>query len=264
MDIAEVERRILPQLIKLAESPPVQAELEAAKAVILQVVEQEAAAAIPWGLRTIARLLWRINKISKGVFQIMGNKFNLQQFADESVATATGNVVVTVQNSAETLLSGASVSVMIDSSSITAATGTDGTTTFSDLPAGTQTFTATMDGYTTNSTEVTVEAGDTVSVTITMSAVAASAVTTVITEVLSELSDLTTDAATQAVNEVIADLEDEIDTTSSLWVKIRDNMEKSVLVAIKTVVISTLVSALTDKIEAYLNKVLANEAAANK
>lgn len=194
----------------------------------------------------------------------MGKQFNLQRFADESVTNGSGDVIVTVQNSAETLLSGAVVSVVVDGSTITVSTGTDGTTTLDDLPAGTQTVTAAMDGYTTNSAEVTVESGDTVSVTITLSAVAASAVTTVIAAVVSELSDLTNDAATQAVNEVIADLENEIDTTSSLWVKIRNNMEKSVLVAIKTIVISTLVSALTDKIEVYLNKVLANEVSANK
>jgi len=49
-----------------------------------------------------------------------------------------------------------------------------------------------------------------------------------------------------------------------LWVKVRDNMEKAVLVSIKSIVISSLISVLTDKIETYLNKVLTNEANAAK
>ncbi|MBP2642160.1 MAG: hypothetical protein H6Q67_47 [Firmicutes bacterium] len=256
MNLEEFEKQVVPELIKLAESPPVQAELEAAKVAIFNAAEREVAQAIPWGLRTIARLLRWINKKIKGVFFIMDNKFNLKADAD---TTTTGNATITVQNSAETALAGAAVSVTINDIVITATTGTDGTVTFSDLAVGTQTFTAELDGYTTNTVDVTVEAGDTVAGTITLIATAESAVTTVITEVLSELSDLITDASTEAVNQVIADLETEIDTTSSLWVKIRDNMEKAVLTAIKTVVISTLINALTDKIESYLQKVLVNE-----
>ncbi|MBP2644056.1 MAG: hypothetical protein H6Q67_1943, partial [Firmicutes bacterium] len=227
-----------------------------AKVAIFNAAEREVAQAIPWGLRTIARLLRWTNKKIKGVFFNMDNKFNLK--ADADTAT-TGNATITVQNSAETALAGATVSVVINDVTTSATTGTDGNATLSDLAVGDQTFTASLDGYTSNSIVVAVEAGDTVSGTITLIATAESAVTTVITEVLSELSDLITDASTEAVTQVIADLETEISTTSSLWVKIRDNMEKAVLTAIKTVVISTLVTALTDKIESYLNKVLANE-----
>jgi len=193
----------------------------------------------------------------------MKTNFNLQRFADTDTTT-TGNVTITVQNSAETVLSGATVSVTIDDVTTTATTGIDGTATFTDLAAGSQTFNATLDGYTSNTVIVTVEAGDTVTGTITLVATTASAVTTVITAVLSELSDLITSASTEAVATVITELESEIDTTSSLWVKIRDNMEKAVLVSIKSIVISTLVSALTDKIESYLEKVLTNEANAAK
>ena len=257
MDIESIEKQVLPYLIKLAESPPVQAELQVAKVAIINLIEQEAVKAIPWGLRTIARLMQWINK-KLGACSTMGKKF-----ADTDV-TSTGAVTITVQNSAETVLSGAAVSVTIDGTTTTMTTGTDGTATFSDLAIGTQTFTATLAGYTDNTVDVTIEAGDTVSGTIILIATAVSAVITVITEVLSELSDLITDASTEAVATVITELESESDTTSSLWVKIRDNMEKAILVSIKSIVISTLVSVLTDKIESYLEKVLANEANANK
>jgi len=264
MDIDEIEKQVLPYLIKLAESPPVQAELQAAKVAIINVIEAEAARAVPFGLRTIARLLrWTIKNIKRMCFSMKTN-FNLQRFADDTATTTTGNVTITVQNSAETVLPGATVSVTISDVTTTATTGTDGTATFSDLAAGSQTFTATLDGYTSNTATVTVEAGDTVTGTITMVATTASAVTSVITAVLSELSDLISNASTEAVATVITELETEIDSTSSLWVKIRDNMEKAVLTSIKSIVISTLVSALTDKIESYLNKVLTNEAAAAK
>ncbi|MBP2660534.1 MAG: hypothetical protein H6Q69_3566, partial [Firmicutes bacterium] len=243
--------------------PPVQAELQAARVAIINVIEQEVARSIPYGLRTIARILrWTIKNIKRMCFSMKTN-FNLQRFADTDTTT-TGNVTITVQNSAETVLSGATVSVTIDDVTTTATTGIDGTATFTDLAAGSQTFNATLDGYTSNTVIVTVEAGDTVTGTITLVATTASAVTTVITAVLSELSDLITSASTEAVATVITELESEIDTTSSLWVKIRDNMEKAVLVSIKSIVISTLVSALTDKIESYLEKVLTNEANAAK
>jgi len=257
MDIEEVEKQVLPYLIKLAESPPVQAELQAARVAIINVIEQEVARSIPYGLRTIARLMQWINK-KLGACSTMEKKF-----ADNDV-TSTGAVTITVQNSTETVLSGATVSVTISYVTTTATTGTDGTATFSDLAVGSQTFTATLDGYTSNTVDVTVEAGNTVTGTITLVATTASAVTSVITAVLSELSDLISDASTEAVATVITELENEIDTTSSLWVKIRDNLEKAVLVSIKSIVISTLVSALTDKIESYLEKVLANEANAAK
>jgi len=61
MDIEEVEKKVLPYLIKLAESPPVQVELQAARVAIINVIEQEVIRSIPYGLRTIARLLrWTI------------------------------------------------------------------------------------------------------------------------------------------------------------------------------------------------------------
>ncbi|MBP2649404.1 MAG: hypothetical protein H6Q74_229 [Firmicutes bacterium] len=262
MNIEEVEKQLLPYLLKLAESPPVQAELEAAKVAIINVIEAEAAKAVPWGLRTIARFLWWVIKNIKRMCFAMRQKFNLQQFSNDE-STTTGAVSIAVQNSAETILVGADVSVTIENVTITAITGDDGNASFNGLAAGTQTFTATLDGYTANSVEITVEAGAAVTGTIVLIATAASAVTTVITAVLSELGDLITDASTEAVEKVIAELEDEIDTTSSLWVKIRDNMEKVFLVTIKSIVISTLVSTLTDKIEEYLEKVLANETQVN-
>jgi len=263
MDIDEIEKQVLPYLIKLAESPPVQAELQAARVAIINVIEAEAAKAVPFGLRTIARLLrWTKKNIKRMCFSMKTN-FNLQRFADTET-TSTGAVTITVQNSAETVLPGATVSVTISDVTTTATTGTDGTATFSNLVAGSQTFTATLDGYTSNTATVTVEAGDTVTGTITLVATTASAVTSVITAVLSELSDLISDASTEAVATVITELETEIDSTSSLWVKVRDNMEKAVLVSIKSIVISSLISVLTDKIETYLNKVLTNEANAAK
>jgi len=263
MNLVELEKQLWPIVVRLAENPAVKAEMEAAFIEIIRIVKIEAVKSLPVVFRIILKVLTWINKNIKGAYKTMEKKFNLQRFADTETTT-TGNVTITVQNSAETVLSGATVSVTISDVTTTATTGTDGTATFSDLAAGSQTFTATLDGYTSNTVDVTVEAGDTVSGTIALIATTASAVTSVITAVLSELSDLITNASTEAVATVITELEDEIDTTSSLWVKVRDNMEKAVLVAIKSIVISTLVSVLTDKIESYLEKVLANEAAAQK
>ena len=216
MDIDEIEKQVLPYLIKLAESPPVQAELQAARAAIINVIEQEVARSIPYGLRTIARLLrWAIKNI-KGCVLNMEKKFNLQRFADDTTTTdtetttTTGTAVITVQNSAETVLSGAVVSVTISDVTTTVTTGTDGTAIFSDLAAGSQTFTATLDGYTSNTVDVTVVADSSVTGTITMVATTASAVTSVITAVLSELSDLISNASTEAVATVITELETEI------------------------------------------------------
>jgi len=188
----------------------------------------------------------------------MESKFNLQRFADET----TGDVVITIQNSAGTGLAGATVSVTVDSAILTVTADSTGLATFSGLAAGAYTFTAVLDGYASNAVIVEAVAGESVSATLVLIATSESVISTIITVILAELSEIISDAATEAVEQVIADLETEIDTTSSLWVKIRDNFYKAILSTIKSVVISTLISVLTEKIEELLSSILANEAAA--
>ncbi|MBP2655427.1 MAG: Carboxypeptidase regulatory-like domain, partial [Firmicutes bacterium] len=191
MNLLEVEKQVLPYLIKLAESPLVQSELQATKVAILNIVEAEAARAIPFGLRTIALILRWIIKRIKGACLFMKTKFDLQKFADEEVTTAdtdessietatvgaaeestvtTGIVIINVQDSSGTAMEGATVSYNVNAIACTGTTDTNGQLTVEELPAGTYTFTATLDGYASDTVEVTVVAGETATGTIVLTA----------------------------------------------------------------------------------------------
>jgi hypothetical protein len=74
MNILELEAKIDPIIIQIAESPLVQSELQAAKVAILNIAEAEAVRAIPFGLRIIARIWrWIIKKIEIGSVFIYAN-----------------------------------------------------------------------------------------------------------------------------------------------------------------------------------------------
>jgi hypothetical protein len=228
MNLLEVEKQVLPYLIKLAESPPVQAEIQAAKAAILNIVEAEAARAIPWGLRTIARILRWIIKKAKGTRKIM-----------------SGSANIIVQNSTG-VLEGATVSYVYNSLACEATTDSTGVATVSGLDAGTYTFTAALTGYTSASIDLTVADDITVTGTITLTeeestvsekiedaaeeaatTAATTALTTALTSAVSSDSGVITWATTE-----IARLTAEIGTTKDVYVKyVRNPIEIAALAA---------------------------------
>lgn len=79
----------------------------------------------------------------------------------------TGNATITVMNG-EIALSDASVNVTVNGSAQTVTTNSSGQATFTNLPTGTYTFTATKSGYDNSTTSVTVANGTTATGNISM------------------------------------------------------------------------------------------------
>ncbi|MBP2638687.1 MAG: hypothetical protein H6Q72_4594 [Firmicutes bacterium] len=268
--------KIVQILEYLAKSPFVQSELEAAKVAIFTFAEAEAKKAIPYGLRTSSRILRWIYKNFKGVYLTM--QFNLQRFAEEETTTSTettadtetvaaevaadeaeatedatettGSATITVLASAGTALEGAAVSYVINSATCDGTTDSNGQLSVTDLPAGTYTFTATLDSYASGTVEVTVVAAETATGTITLTAetttegestmstiedaaktaavdAAISTAASTITSVVSGNSGLIS-----AVTTEIARLTAEIGTTKDLFVKVRNAAEVTLLSAL--------------------------------
>jgi len=212
----------------LAKSPFVQSEVEAAKVAIFSFAKAEAEAVIPYGLRTISRLLRWIYKKLKGVYLTM--KFNLQRFADEETTTSaettadaetvaaevaadeaeatedstvtTGSATITVKDSDGNALEGVALAYTVNSATCDGETDSNGQLTVSDLPAGTYSFAATLSGYASGSVDVTVVAAETATGTITLTAESTT------TEGESTVSTTTTDvssaAETAAITSVIS------------------------------------------------------------
>lgn len=179
MNIPEIAKQVRPYLIKLAESPPVQAEIKAVEAEIISIIKSQS---IPIGMRIIR---WIIKKV-KGVFKKM--------------ATTT----ITVQNSEGTVLEGATISYTVSGTSVEGTTDSAGLLAIEGLEAGTYTFTATKDGYTSASTDVTVTTDADETGVITMTAIAES------TEGESSVSDASIadavkEAAEDAAKESLSD-----------------------------------------------------------
>jgi len=222
MNLNEIAKQILPYLIELAESPPVQAKTKAVLVAILNVIEDELVKSIPYGLRTIARILRWIYINFKGVYLSM--KFNLQRFADEETTTSTettadtetvaaevaadeaeatedstvttGSVTITVQDGDGNPIEGATISYTVNSATCDGTTDSNGQLAVSDLPAGTYTFEATKDGYASGAVEVTVVAAETATGTITLTAETTNNEEE--TNVSEEIKDAAEEAATAA------------------------------------------------------------------
>jgi len=230
MDLPQIEKQVLPYLIELAESPPVQANIQAAKVAIIHVIETEAAKAVPFGLRTISRLMRWIYKKLKGDAKIM-----------------SGIATITV-NDGTNVLDGVSIAYTVNSVSCTATTDSTGVATIEGLDAGSYEFTASLSGYTSASITLTVTDDATVTGTISLT----KETTNTTTEGESNVSNSTTTAAEEAaaaaaaaslvssgstvvtstsdgISAKIKELSAEISTTSSPWVKIRNSIEIAAL-----------------------------------
>jgi hypothetical protein len=208
----------------------------------------------------------------------MRTKFDLQRFADEEVAivdtaesssetatveaaeestVTTGTVTITVQDSSGAALEGATISYTVNAIACDGTTDENGQLTVEELPAGIYTFTAVMDGYTSNTVDVTVTAGETVIGTI--------ALTKEETSVTEEIKDaaetaITTSLASSAssnngiitwATEEIARLSKEMGTTSDFYVKyVRNPIEIAALggaLAVATAGIKKVITELADK-----------------
>ncbi|WP_169718027.1 carboxypeptidase-like regulatory domain-containing protein [Sporomusa silvacetica] len=247
MNIPEIEKQVLPYLIKLAESPPVQAEIEAAKAAIISIIESQSLSISKRVIR------WIRNKIKRG---------------NVKMSTTT----ITVKNSEGTVLSGATISYVVSAVTVDGTTDTAGQLTISDLEAGTYTFTAVLDGYTSASVDVTVTADADVTGTITLEGestlstvtdaaktAAETAATAVATELANQaLAELTkTDDDGQTLIEkgtaLITKLTKEIGTTNDWFVKFIRNPAEIVvltgLIAGAGAGVASAISELKDKLK---------------
>ncbi|MBP2655023.1 MAG: Carboxypeptidase regulatory-like domain [Firmicutes bacterium] len=288
----------------LAKSPFVQSELEAAQVAIFSYAKAEAEAAIPYGLRTIARIMrWIIKKI-KGVCLAMEMKFNLQRFVDEEVVAdlatetdsestaetvedtevssetatttaeteaaaetvTTGAVTITVTDSSGSAMEGVVLTYTVNSVSCDATTDSVGQATVEGLEAGTYIFTATMDGYSSNTVDVTVVAGSTVTGTITLtvetttgeestvSTVEDAAKEAAVTAAITSLTTTTTSTTTgisEAIAAKITELTNEIKNTDSPWVKVRNSIE----IAAMSAALAGLVAGLKQGLEDLSDKI---------
>jgi len=225
----ELEKQVLPYLIQLAESSPVQAELEAAKVAIINIVEKEAGKAVPYGLKTISRLIrWIYAKFKK----------------DVEIMAGIAKIIV---NDGTNILEGVTIDYVVSNMSCTATTDSTGVATIEGLDAGSYEIKATLSGYTSASITLTVTDDTTVTGTISLTKE-----TTTTTEEESTVSTSTTTAAEEAaataaaaslvssgetivtstsdgLSALIKTLSAEIATTSSPWVKIRNSVEIAAL-----------------------------------
>jgi len=165
--------------------------------------------------------------------------FNLQLFADDETVV-TGSVTITVQDSSGTALEGATVSYTVDSVVCDATTDANGQVTVEGLEVATYTFTAELDGYTSNTADVTVVADETVDGTIALtaetttstldSALDSAIASATSADSLDDVADAVAEAATTILTtatstgsvSVVTKLLNEIKTTDSIWVKIRN------------------------------------------
>ena len=229
MDLPEIEKQVLPYLIELAESPPVQANIQAAKTAIIHVIETEAAKAVPFGVRTISRLMRWIYKKLKGDVKFM-----------------SGIATITV-NDGTNVLEGVTVSYTVSNVACTATTDNTGVATIEGLEAGSYDFTAALSGYTSASITLAITDDATITGTISLTK------ETTTTEEESTVSTSTTDAITAAAEAAaitslttsattstgvadgiaakIKELTAEISTTGSPWVKVRNSIEIAGLTA---------------------------------
>lgn len=238
MNIVDIESKIMPYLIDLAESPAVQADVENAKTAIISIVEEESIKAMPYIYRGFTRLVrWIIKKI-------MG---------DGKIMNGIANI--TVKNSTGVILPGATVSYDIaGAGAASAVSDANGLVSATDLPAGAYTFTATLTGYTSASVTVTVTDDATVTGVITMTGT--TSVGALLTALVPQVSTVVTSSSAEAVNTLIAKLEAEMGTGTSVWVdKIRDPLEVALLQAIQTVLVTALTNNITAELEALIAKI---------
>jgi len=246
MNIPEIEKQVLPYLIKFAESPPVQAEIEAAKAAIISIIESQS-------LSISKRIIrWIRNKIKRGNVKM--------------------TTTITVKNSEGTVLAGATISYVVSAVTVDGTTDTAGQLAISDLEAGTYTFTATLDGYTSASVDVTVTSdADTTgtivlttetteeeatlsTITDSMKDAAETAATTVANELLSELTKTGEDGQS-LIEKGLAEVQrltKEIGTTKDWFVKIRNSAEVVVLTGLLAAAgagVTAAISELKDKLK---------------
>jgi hypothetical protein len=77
-----------------------------------------------------------------------------------------------------------------------------------------------------------------------------------LTALVPQVSTVVTNSSTEAVNTLIAKLEAEMGTGSSVWVdKIRDPLEVALLQAIQSVLVTALTNNITAELEALIAKI---------
>jgi len=239
MNVVELEKQMLPYLIRLAESPPVQAEIEAAKTAIISIVENQSVSIFQRIIR------WIRNKLIKGD-KIM-----------------SGTVNITVKNSEGTGLSGAAISYLVNASTVTGTTDSAGLFTVSDLPAGTYEFVASLNGYDSGNISLTVADDATAEgvITLTASTVTTSeAASTAKTEVTTAVITAATTESNNIISKLIlladqkiAELEaEENGNSKSDYVKyVRDPFEVIViksLIVLATAGSAAAIASLTKKL----------------
>jgi hypothetical protein len=165
MNIVEVEQQILPYLKQLAESPPVQAEIEVAKTAIISIVESQS-------LSLFQRIIrWIKNKFIRGNVK-MAN--------------------VTINTNA-----GATISYSVNGVSVAATADPTGQAIIEGLPVGNYTFTASLTGYTSVSNSVTLVDGNSPSISLPLTATAVANAEQKVTNAIEAAGNSTTTTITE-------------------------------------------------------------------
>lgn len=174
---------------------------------------------------------------------------------------------ITVQDSSGNALEGASVAYTADGTTNTKTTDSSGLVEITGLAAGTYTFTGSMSGYADNSVELT-SSDDTTEVDGTIALTAESTTTTEEESTVSTVEDAAKEAAVTAaistaattITSVVSSnsgliskatteisrLTAEIGTTESIWVKVRDAAEVTLLSGLLAGVTAGSVAAIKE------------------
>ncbi|MBU2701195.1 hypothetical protein Ga0466249_002309 [Sporomusaceae bacterium BoRhaA] len=229
MNIPEIGRQISPYLIKLAESPPVQAEIEAVKAAIISIVENQS-------ISIFTRIMrWIIKKI-KG---------------DDKM----GNVNITVKNSEGVALQGVAISYEISGiGTTTTLTDVNGLVSVAGLADGAYKFVAALVGYNSGKAELTVTEGATVEGVITLVATAINTVEQTIASAITAAESNTTTTVSDDWKTIKAAAETALSGLSTS-VANSDLTSSTVLTDIYSQ-ITTVIQTAIGKVDAYKHELM--------
>jgi hypothetical protein len=223
MNVQLIEEQVLPYLTKLAESPPVQAEIETAKTAIISIIESQS-------LSIFQRIVrWLKNKLFK-----RGN---------EKMANVTISTIV-----------GATISYSVNGVPATPTADSAGKVIIEGLPAGSYTFTASLTGYTNVSKTVVLVDGDSQIISLPLTATAVTTAEQTVASAIETASTSTTTTVTEDWKTIKAAAETALSGLSTS-VAGADLSSNTVLTSIYSQITTVIQTAIT-KVNNYKSQLM--------